>query len=151
MVRSALRLRRPDCHCALVASTARAVTAWITEVFAPRWTGVWAEVYYPAVSLYKAATVEFNFGPTFAHPPPPAFEARPVSELAAPAAGEGVSVETSAAEACETKEGDRALFTDTAEATAGDEGADPTAADDEEGGPGEDGDDGEEDEMMDEA
>jgi len=38
------------------------------------------QVYYPAASLFKAAVVTFNFGPTFAFPP--GCEARPVCELA---------------------------------------------------------------------
>jgi len=41
---------------------------------------VWAEVYYPAASLFRAAAVTFNFGPTFAFPP--GCDARPVCELA---------------------------------------------------------------------
>ena len=45
--------------------------------------GVWAEVYYPAASLFKAATVTFNFGPDF-ECKPAALDARPVSELATP-------------------------------------------------------------------
>jgi len=44
---------------------------------------VWAEVYYPAVSLYKAATVTCNFGPDFAFPPQGLPDARPMSELPA--------------------------------------------------------------------
>ena len=50
-------------------------------------TDVWAEVYYPAVSLYKASVVEFNFGPSFAFPPPSDLGsdvAKPVSDLATP-------------------------------------------------------------------
>ena len=42
------------------------------------------QVYYPAVSLYKAATVTFNFGPTFQFPPPANCSARPACELANP-------------------------------------------------------------------
>jgi len=42
---------------------------------------VWAEVYYPAVSLYKGALVTFNFGPDFAFAPP-GLDARPCCELA---------------------------------------------------------------------
>ncbi|EOD08090.1 hypothetical protein EMIHUDRAFT_372028, partial [Emiliania huxleyi CCMP1516] len=43
--------------------------------------GVWAEVYYPAASLYKAAVATFNFGPTFEFPPQGLQDARPMSEL----------------------------------------------------------------------
>ena len=46
---------------------------------------IWAEVYYPAASLFKAASVTFNFGPTFDFPPPDC-DARPVCELAKPSA-----------------------------------------------------------------
>ena len=46
-------------------------------------TDVWAEVYYPAASLFKAATVTFNFGPDF-ECKPAGLDARPVSELATP-------------------------------------------------------------------
>mmetsp|Transcript_24890 Transcript_24890/g.82764 ORF Transcript_24890/g.82764 Transcript_24890/m.82764 type:complete len:540 (+) Transcript_24890:46-1665(+) len=42
---------------------------------------VWAEVYYPAASLYKAAVATFNFGPTFEFPPQGLQDARPMSEL----------------------------------------------------------------------
>ncbi len=54
---------------------------------------IWAEVYYPAISLYKSATATFNFGPNFAHPPggafPPAVApaARPACELSTPEPG----------------------------------------------------------------
>lgn len=44
-------------------------------------TDVWAEVYYPAVSLFKAASVTCNFGPTFAFPPEGLDDFRPMSEL----------------------------------------------------------------------
>ena len=44
---------------------------------------MWAEVYYPAASLFKAATVTFNFGPDF-ECKPAGLDARPVSELATP-------------------------------------------------------------------
>ena len=49
---------------------------------------MWAEVYYPAASLFRAATVTFNFGPDFACPPQDAeaAAARPCSQLATPAA-----------------------------------------------------------------
>ena len=44
------------------------------ELTSPAACKVWAEVYYPAASLYKAAVATFNFGPTFecapARPPP---------------------------------------------------------------------------------
>ena len=39
-------------------------------------TDVWAEVYYPAASLFKAATVTFNFGPDF-ECKPAGLDARP--------------------------------------------------------------------------
>ena len=50
---------------------------------------VWAEVYYPAASLFRAATVTFNFGPTFECPPQDekAAAARPVCESATPEGG----------------------------------------------------------------
>ena len=41
-------------------------------------TDVWAEVYYPAASLFKAATVTFNFGPDF-ECKPAGLDARPVA------------------------------------------------------------------------
>jgi Set1/Ash2 histone methyltransferase complex subunit ASH2 len=44
---------------------------------------VYAEVYYPAVSLFKAATVMCNFGPDFAFPPQGIPDARPMSQLPA--------------------------------------------------------------------
>ena len=72
--------------------------------------GVWAEVYYPAASLYKAATVEFNFGPTFKYPPPADRDARPLCELATPkegAAGSADAAEGAAGEGGEEgEEGD---------------------------------------------
>ncbi len=41
-----------------------------------------AQVYFPAASLYKSASVKFNFGPDFACPPANLPDARPVCELA---------------------------------------------------------------------
>ena len=49
---------------------------------------MWAEVYYPAASLYKAACLTFNFGPTFAFPPLDAEMCAAVSSLAEPIAAE---------------------------------------------------------------
>ena len=43
------------------------------------------QVYYPAASLFKAASVTFNFGPAFDFPPADC-DARPICELATPAA-----------------------------------------------------------------
>ena len=43
---------------------------------------VWAEMYFPAVSLYKAACATFNFGPTFACPPTDVSDFLPMSSLA---------------------------------------------------------------------
>ena len=90
---------------------------------------VWAEVYYPAASLYKAATVEVNFGPHFAHPPPPELEARPCCELAAA-----------------EKEKREGMFGDAGQmaAAASYEAGTAAAAEEEEGEEGEEG----EDEMM---
>ena len=45
---------------------------------------IWAELYYPAVSLYKGATVSMNFGPTFKFPPEEDTNMRPVCDLAKP-------------------------------------------------------------------
>ena len=53
----------------------------------PAFTDVWAEVYYPAAALYKAAQLTFNFGPAFAFPPADAEGVAPMSSLAAPAEG----------------------------------------------------------------
>jgi hypothetical protein len=36
----------------------------------PAFTDVHAEQYFPAASLYRAACLTFNFGPSFAFPPP---------------------------------------------------------------------------------
>ena len=58
---------------------------------------VWAEVYYPAASLFKAAAVTFNFGPTFAFPP--GCDARPVCELANLGAAAAAAAATPAAAA----------------------------------------------------
>ena len=93
---------------------------------------VWAEVYYPACSLYKAATVEFNFGPDFAHAPPESADARPVCELALPKP------------AAADDKGDGLLENDgmTAEAMTAAAGADAAA-----GNEGEEGEEGEDDEM----
>jgi hypothetical protein len=33
------------------------------------WTDIYAGTYYPALSLYRGATVMANFGPGFKHPP----------------------------------------------------------------------------------
>lgn len=60
--------------------TARACTG---EAQGVAFSSVWAEVYYPAASLYKAATVAFNFGPHFEFPPADV-DYRPVCELSAP-------------------------------------------------------------------
>ena len=56
----------------------------------PAFTDVWAEVYYPAASLYKAATLTFNFGPKFAFPPTDVGNVHPISSLAAPPADEAI-------------------------------------------------------------
>ena len=58
---------------------------------------VWAEKYYPAASLYKAALVTFNFGPDFAFPPE-GLDARPCSELAPPQPPEAAAAEQGTAE-----------------------------------------------------
>jgi len=50
----------------------------------PAFTDVWAEVYYPAASLYKAACLTFNFGPTFDFPPADAEAFEAISSLAGP-------------------------------------------------------------------
>lgn len=42
---------------------------------------MWAELYFPAISLYKAATVTCNFGPDFEFPPPADLKIRPCNEL----------------------------------------------------------------------
>ena len=59
---------------------------------------IWAEVYYPAASLFKAASVTFNFGPTFDFPPADC-DARPICELANPAAAPATTADASAAAA----------------------------------------------------
>lgn len=125
---------------------------------------VWAEVYYPAASLYKAATVEFNFGPDFAFPPPADADARPACELAKPvdeapatarAADEGgeggepadvAAPAGSSSEANEPREAESAVMHTAAGAEARED--DPNADEDEAaamGAEGEDGEDGEED------
>ena len=45
---------------------------------------LYSGIYYPAASLYKSATVRFNFGPDFKHPPGenPFPDWKPVSDLA---------------------------------------------------------------------
>eukprot|EP01051_Picozoa_sp_SAG22_P000678 SAG22_NODE_20_length_32168_cov_40.859241_8_plen_173_part_00 len=49
------------------------------------YTGIWEAHYHPAVSLYKNATVTFNFGPDFKYPPPSTLpnvaKCRPISDL----------------------------------------------------------------------
>lgn len=80
--------------------------------------GVWAEVYYPAASLYKAATVEFNFGPNFKHPPPADVDARPLCELATPKEEPAGNAE--AAEGAAAADGDE----------EGEEGDEPEAEED---------------------
>lgn len=35
--------------------------------------------YYPTLSLHRNVTVSVNFGPNFKHPPPAAYDWRPVS------------------------------------------------------------------------
>ncbi|XP_070187573.1 set1/Ash2 histone methyltransferase complex subunit ASH2-like [Littorina saxatilis] len=52
-------------------------------------TDVFEGMYYPAVSLYKAATVTVNFGPDFKHPPTDQQDYRPMSEAADQAMVEG--------------------------------------------------------------
>lgn len=102
---------------------------------------VWAEVYYPAASLYKSATVEVNFGPDFAYPPPPELEARPCCELAA--AEKATLARGGSADAGAGADG---MFGDArqmASAAAAEAGT-AAAADDDEGEEGEEG----EDEMM---
>ena len=72
--------------------------------------GVWSEVYYPAASLYKAATVEFNFGPSFAFPPPSDLGSdvvKPVSDLATPPP-KPEGVEAGAGESSKAGEGENA-------------------------------------------
>ena len=59
---------------------------------------IWAEVYYPAASLFKAASVTFNFGPTFDFPPADC-DARPVCELAKPSAAASAADTAAAAAA----------------------------------------------------
>ena len=73
-------------------------------------TDVWAEVYYPAVSLYKASVVEFNFGPSFAFPPPSDLGSdvvKPVSDLATPPP-KPEGVEAGAGESSKAGEGENA-------------------------------------------
>ena len=114
---------------------------------------VWAEVYYPAVSLYKAATVEVNFGPDFLHPPPSEHDARPCCELAAAeketlAAAAAARPNSAAAAAAAGGGGGSALFGDpaqTAAAAAAEAGAAAAGGDDDDAeDEGEDGDDEEE-------
>lgn len=54
------------------------------RIVSPAFTDVWAEHYYPAISLYKAATATANFGPDFKFPPPAG--AKPYCELGAASA-----------------------------------------------------------------
>ena len=61
----------------------------------PAFTDVHAEQYFPAASLYRAACLTFNFGPSFAFPPPDldvdAYS--PVSSLAAPKSAQNGAVD----------------------------------------------------------
>ena len=123
---------------------------------------IWAEVYYPAASLYKAATVEFNFGPDFAFQPPADAQCRPCSDLAkaqmeAAAAGADGAGASGAAPDTSGSAAQTAATTASAEAGAPEAGAPEAGAESGAGAPaaegeeGEEGEDGEEDEPMDEA
>ena len=104
---------------------------------------VWAEVYFPAASLYKAATIEFNFGPTFAFPPSGA-DARPVCELgtAPPGDADGMGAQNGA---------DGGLFGNPHATVAAAVGAAGEGVGGDDDAAGDEGDEGEEFEMMDEA
>jgi hypothetical protein len=49
----------------------------------PAFTNIYQGTYYPAASLYMGATVRFNFGPHFKHPPPANVPYRTFLEIAA--------------------------------------------------------------------